>query len=295
MGFFNDIVNPGVILLITATMRGGKSNLASNLIEQAIKLGYNVYTNILFFKYKEIDEAIEEGILKQKKNYYWRKPEEIHIVTKLSELILGLNKTRKNFTILDESQIFFSSKKGVGKDIRYLEGFITQSGKFDTAICFIAQFKSKLGTMLKEDAPTIEFKVFKKSFYNRYFEIWFNPQQSEDNFEDPIKLKTVKHIPPSHYPYDHLAPAGFDIDIDVEEFVNRISKMNSLLVRKQIPFIIKEMLFDQKPIKKKKLSKKELVIDKIKIHPDESNKSIATICKCDESYISKIRKQLDEL
>lgn len=259
MGFLKDVFSPGMLVLITATMREGKSNLVSYLIEQAVPLGYNIYTNMLFFDYNEIEEAIKEEILQQKKEYYRRVPPEVHTVTKLSELILGLYSTKKNITILDEAILIAGSKKGVSKDIRWFEGFITQSGKLDTGVGLIAQAKSKLATLLKEDIPSYEIKIYKISHRNRYAEIWFNPPQSDEEAEESIKISTWEHIPPSHYPYDHLAPAGLDFDLDIEQFINSISKLNSLQVRKQVPRIVKELMFPD--IKKHKPTKKELIMN----------------------------------
>jgi hypothetical protein len=261
MGFLNDTLSPGALLLITATMRAGKSNFANCLIEQLIQSNKNVYANLLYFKKKELDEAIKEGILKQKKEYYRRIPSELKTVTTMTELILGLYSTKNNISVLDEAQLFAGAKKGVSKDIRWFEGFITQSGKLDSATILITQFKSRLGTMLKQDIPTYECKVFKRSFYDRYVEIWFNPPQdiSDPDNEESYLVDTWYDIPPTHYPYDHLAPAGFEIDLDIEGLINRISKLNSLQVRKQIPVIIKEMT--QGTIEKKKLTKKELIMN----------------------------------
>lgn len=281
MSFFDDTLSPGMLLLITATMRAGKTNTASYLIEKAVDLGYNIYTNLLFFTYEEIDEAIKEGILKQKKEYYRRVPPEVKIVTSMSELILGLNSTRKNITLLDEGQLLASAKKGVSKEVRWFEGFMTQIGKFDSSMAIIAQFKSKLGTMLKEDIPSYEIKMHKISFYNRYAEIWFNPPQSDEIEDESHLVSTWRDIPPSHYPYDHLAPAGFEFDLDIEQFINRISKMNSLQVRKEIPIIIEEMVSPEKK-KKKKLSKKELIMNEFY---NESNLKLKGIAKkYDTSY-----------
>lgn len=242
-GFFNEACSPGRLILITATMREGKSNVASYLIEQAIPLGFNVYTNMLFYNMDELDDAISEGILRQKKEHYRRVPPEVHSITTMSELILGINSTRKNFTLLDEALLFANSKKGSSKDIRWFEGLITQIGKFDSCIGLIAQAKSKLATILKEDIPSYELKVHKISFYNRYVEIWFNPGQSgTDENSEPYKVDEWGNIPPTKFPYDTYAPAGFEYDIDMEDFINKISKMKTLVVRKKIPTIIDKMM-----------------------------------------------------
>ena len=296
-GFFSEVLSPGRLLLITATMREGKSNVASYLIENGVPLGYNFYTNMLFYDLDELDEAIAEGILKQKKEHYRRVPPEVHTITTMSELILGINSSRKNITLLDEALLFANSKKGTSKDIRWFEGLVTQIGKFDSSIGLIAQAKSKLATLLKEDIPSYELKVKKISYYNRYVEIWFNPPQSSGDAEDPYKVDERGHIPPTRYPYDTYAPAGFEFDIDMEDFVNKISKMKTLIVRKQIPDIIANMLKDSKKQIQKKRTVKDLIVDMLQEKPDLSDEEIMLNLKqenrkCTIPYINRLKKEI---
>lgn len=296
-GFFNTVLSPGSICLITATMRAGKSNLASYLMEKAIPLGFYIYTNLLFYSMNELKDAIGEGILKQKESYYRRVPPEVNTKTRMSELILGLNSTAKNLSILDEALLYASSKKGATKDMRWFEGYITQSGKFRTATVLIAQAKSKLATLVKQDLPTYELKVFKVSDDNRYVEIWFNPPDDKSGFEEPYKLDTWYNIPATKYPYDTFAPAGFEFDIDMERFINRISKMKTLEVRKKIPDIIQEMQEDREEKNRKKKTVKQSIIEIIQEKPELKNDAIMRFLKeiglkCSESYINKIRKEM---
>jgi hypothetical protein len=294
MSFFSDVFAPGAVVLITATMRAGKSNLASFLIEMGVPLGYHFYTNMLFYDYDEIDNAVAEGILKQKKSYYRRVPPEVHTATAMSEFFLGLNSTRQNISLLDESLLFAASKKGSSRDIRWFEGFITQIGKFRSSIALIAQAKSKLATIIKEDIPSIEFKVFKVSYYHRYAEIWYNPPQSGENAEESYKLDEWDNIPASRYPYDSYAPAGFDYDIDVEALINRISKMKTLQVRKELPRIIDELLH---PVEKpKQMTIKDIITELIQDDPSVENEDIMKHLKemgrhCSNTYINTVRKE----
>ncbi len=279
-------------MLITATMREGKSNLASFLMEKGTDLGYNIKTNMLFFSYEEIEEAIAEGILRQSREWYRRVPPEIETVTTASELILGLHRTRRNITLLDEALLFAGSKKGVSKDIRWFEGLVTQIGKFDSSIALLAQTKSKLATLLREDIPSYELKVFKLSFSNRYVQIWYNSPQSVENAEEPYMVDEWKHIPPSRYPYDHKAPAGFEFDIDMEKFIHRISKLNSLKTRKEVPVIIAEMLEENRKKRQPKKTKREIIEEKIKLHPKETSSAIASLCNCSERHVQRIKQQM---
>lgn len=289
MGFFEDVLSPGMIALITATMRAGKSNIASFLIEMGVPLGYHFYTNLKFYDYDELDEAIKQKILTQEKDWYRRVPPEVHTVDSYSELFLNLILTRPNITIIDEAIVVAGSKKGVSKDIRWFEDFVTQSGKFHTAVVLIAQAKGKLSTLIKEDLPNHEIKMYKISFNNRYAEVWFNPP--EDDPEEPGKLRTWTDVPPSKYPYDHLAPGGFEPDLDIEQFLTRVGKLKSTQVKYEVPIIIQEML--QKNVKKPRITKKQKVKDKILMYPDESNEKIAKVSGCTPRYVQQIRKELN--
>jgi len=293
-GFFSEALSPGKLLLITATMRAGKSSTAGYIIEKGIPLGYNFYTNMIFFDYEEIDEAIDEGILKQKKEYYHRVPQQVHTKTKMSELILGLYQTRKNITLLDEALLFASSKKGSSRDIRWFEGFVTQIGKMNSSIILISQAKSKLATLLKEDIPSYELKVKKISFSNRYVEVWYNPGQNREEGNESRQVDTWYHVPPTHLPYDTLAPAGLEYDIDMERFINSISKLNSLKVRKVIPDMIKKELEEKT---KNGESKKDIIVGLIQDNPDITTGQIME--KLNElglrtavNYITRIKREI---
>lgn len=281
MGFFEDVLSPGMIALITATMRAGKSNMASYLIEMGIPLGYHFYTNMKFYQYDtpEFHEALDEEILTQDKDYYRKVPFEVHTVDSYSELFLGLNQTKQNITIMDEAIVIAGSKKGVSKDIRWFEDFITQSGKFHTAIILISQAKGKLSTLIKEDLPNFEIKMFKISKNNRYAEVWFNPPKNDP--EEPDQKRTWPDIPPSRYAYDHLAPGGFEPDMDIEKFFNMIGKLKSIEVKKKLPAIIEECKLKSKIVLKKK-TKKELIMNEFYNNTNLTMKGLAK--KYDTSY-----------
>ncbi|MBE3086235.1 MAG: hypothetical protein IMZ64_08465 [Bacteroidetes bacterium] len=298
-GFFDSTLSPGQLMLITAPMRWGKSNGASWLMEKGVPLGYDFYTNLLFFEYNEIEEAIQEGILKQEKEYYRRMPPEIHTITTASELICSLYETRKNITVLDEAIFFAGTKRGTSKDLRWFEEFVTQIGKLDSSIILIAQVKSKLATMLKEDLPTYELKIIKLRSGERKIEVWFN-EPGTDEDECCHKRDTWRDIPPSRYPFDTKAPAGFEFDINMEHFINKISKLNSLKVRKEIPRILEELLAEGKKQMYKqpdKENKKDMILDIMQKNVSFSNKEILKAMKargmpCTMSYLTTVKREL---
>jgi hypothetical protein len=279
-------------------MRQGKTNVASWLMEKGVPLGYHFYTNLLFFDYVEIPEAISEGILKQDKSWYRSKPLEIHTVTTASELIRGLYQTRQNITVLDEAIFYAGAKRGTSKELRWLEELVTQIGKLDSSLVLIAQVKSKLAKMLKEDLPTYELKVIKLRTNERKIEVWFNEPGSDED-ECSHKRDTWRHIPPSRYPFDTKAPAGFTFDINMEHFIDRISKLNSLKCRKEIPRILDELLQEAKKMIKNpdKENKHAMLVDLIRDNPDATNEEIIVLTKargmpCTNDYVYKVKREL---
>lgn len=286
-GVINTMLSPGQLLLITGTMRSGKSNTGMFLTEKAIAKNYQIYTNVLFFDLDEIEEAIEEGTLKQKVDWYEQKHQNIHTVTTADELIRGLYNTKRNISILDEAQ--FYARGTNAKIVRWFKEFVTQIGKLKSSMVLLTQVKSELAPMLKSKLPTWEIKTFKISFNNRYAEIWFNPVDRE-----PIHVDTWFHLRPSKYPYDHEAPAMFDFNIDMEKFLTKISKINSVRLRKDnlVIKILDEMLEGKKVFKNDKLTKKEKVLNKISLHPNLDTSAIAVLSDCSQRYVREIKAEL---
>lgn len=290
--FFDDALGSGQLVLITAAMRKGKSNEASNLMQKAVEKGYDVYTNMLFFEEDEIDEAIEQGLLKQPKNHYIKVPRKIHTVTTASDLILGLYSTRKNFTVLDEAMFFAGSKRGTSKDLRFFEEFVTQIGKLDSPLVLIVQVKSKLAMMLKEDLPSFELKIIKLDSGKRNIEIYHN-EPGDMEYKPPVR--TLYGAPPSRLPFDTKSPAGFAFNINMEKFIEKVSKLNSLKIRKEIPRIIDELLSENKG-KKSGETKTDIISDLIEEYPDASNKEILILLfkrgiKSNLSSIGRVRRE----
>ena len=84
--------------------------------------------------------------------------------------------------------------------------------------------------------------VYKITDKRRQADIYFIPPQVGDETEDPILLDEWDFLEPANYPFDTEAPAMFHFDINMEDFLIHISKLNSIQARKQAPIIIGEML-----------------------------------------------------
>lgn len=293
-GFLEVTSSPGQLGHITGAMRQGKTNEAANLMEEAVKIGYDVYTNVLFFENNEIDRAIQERFLKQPRAHYIPMPPQIHTVTKASELILGLYSTRKNITFLDESMFYAGSKRGQSREVRWLEEFVTQIGKLDSSLWLISQVKSRLTMMLKEDLPSYELRVYKLASGKRNVDIYLNTpgydEQHVDSWED---------VPPSHLPFDSTAPAGFLFDLNMEHFIDKISKLTSLKIRDEIPRIVEELLHEGERGKSETgRSKSDVIRSIIESHKKGiTNKEIAVLMakeglRVDLSLIGRIRREM---
>jgi len=85
--------------------------------------------------------------------------------------------------------------------------------------------------MLKKKLPCHEIKVYKRSANNRIADVYFVPPQAGDEAEEPQLVKSWGNLPQTVYPYDHEIPAMFEFDINMEEYLLRISKLNSVQAR----------------------------------------------------------------
>lgn len=290
--FFYDTLSPGQLFEVTGTMRSGKTNFTTFLIERALTHGYHIYTNINFYPENEIDEAKREGILDPDKEYYSVHPN-IHFVTTASDLIIKIYKTKKNLIVLDEAQLYAGSARGNAIMVRWFKEFVTQMGKLRGAMILITQVKSELAVMLKKKLPLHEATIEKRSWDNRIVDIFFVPPQLGDEPEDPICIKQWGNIPPSNLPYDHESPAMFKFDIDMELFLENISKLRTLQVRKKgvVQKIVEDLLVDINE-KKTGLSKTGIAKEIFKVNPKARNIDIAEILNCSTRIIVQAKSQV---
>ena len=230
--FFYDVLSPGQLFEITGTMRSGKSNFTVFIIEKAVARNYHVYTNINFYPEDEIDEAKKEGILNPDREYH-SIHQNIHFVTLANDLIIKVYKTTKNLIVLDEAQLYAGSSRGNAIIVRWFKEFVTQMGKLRASMILIAQVKSELAVMLKKKLPIHEARIEKWSWNNRTVDIFYVPPQIGEDPEPEICVKNWGNIPPTNLPYDHESPAMFKFDIDMEVFLEQISKLRTLQVRRK--------------------------------------------------------------
>ena len=295
-GFFATVLTAGMLLTIWGKMRSGKSNLAASIIERAVDVGYYVYTNIPFFRYEQIEEAIKEGYLLAGIKYR-RLPVEVKTTRTCSELLRGLFATRKNLTVLDEAALFAASSLATSKKVRWLKALIFTIGKLDSSVVMIAQDKGSVIPAIRSSLVSYEIRVIKSSATNRRAEISVMPQELTEAELEPIHIDTWRNLQPTRLSFDSRAPTKFEFDIDIEEFFNKIANFNSLDAIKEAPRILDEML-QQLTIKKKEKgkSKKEIIKEIIQEFPDSTNEDVMFKLKemgtsCTNTYVDIVRRE----
>ena len=61
-----------------------------------------------------------------------------------------------------------------------------------------------------------------------------------------------------------------------------------------VVFIIRRIIREQKEGAKPKVTKREMIEDKLKMHPDESSAAIAALCGCSERHVQQTKKTKSE-
>jgi excisionase family DNA binding protein len=267
-GFIKTIFSEGNVITIIGKMGSGKTDKACLFIEKAVEKGYHCHTNINFFKKQEIDKAIGLGILREGIQYI-EKPYQIHIVTKISELILNLFRYRPNIVLLDEAGLFVSSTEATSKRVRIIKQLTYLIRHLNSSIVFICQSKKSLVPEIREKLVTYQIQIQKKSQDNRVM-VMSKPDIFRDVLgEEYIDFSIIdirQNLPSSKLPYDSKFLPAFKIDIDLDLILNSIAGLNSIGILERGEEIIKNIL------KKQDKFQNFLTIteyaDKHSVHPD---------------------------
>ena len=263
VGFIGFLFAPGRVVTIWGRMGVGKSNYTVLLIEKAIGKFYRVFTNILFFDEEEIETAKKEGLLDPNIEYK-KLPPEVVTVTKISQLLLGLNSMKhKKITILDEASLFGSGMMAKEKKVTWLKELVTSVlRKMDSSLILIAQDKGSVVPMLREELPSIEIRIQENKRTGERIENVFEIPDDYGITQEPKLLDRKRNVPQVTYPFDSRAFAKFKFDLDFDEFLDRAGEYNSLKIRKVLPKIVEELVeeFKQKNVKgEKKIAKKDIM------------------------------------
>ena len=262
--FVSLVFDEGVVSTLFGTPNAGKTNLAVVFMEMLVELGYNVYTNINFFVFSQVSEAIAKHKL-AKGVYYHKKPDEIHIVTSMSGLLIGLLTTEKNVVMLDEAGIFGSSTAATSKKVRSLKELAFIIRHLSAALLLLAQSKGSIVPDLRATLTEFEMRIRMISKWDRMFTVATAIRKMNDiTGEEETVFEVAEgdefhEVPQTMYPFDSKFLPVFDIDIDLTEALKRLGKYNSLDVMEVGAGIVKELareMQDERDYKKKRKEKK---------------------------------------
>lgn len=261
-------------ILVTGSKGDGKTNLAGVIKQTLIDLfGYDIWTNIHYFKFENIQKAKKLGKLSNQSNHiYVPKPEQIHVVKTLSEVIIGLvkNAVYGKIFVLDEAGIHADSSSATSKNTRTIKQLNRIIRHFDCCFIIITQTKGSVPPDLREKDVDYQFKMKKRG--KRYI-LEIGKKKSEvDEFtgEEKISFPTVKKIrvPLCKYPIDGKFPTGFNIDIDLKKALDRLSEVEDSIEmmdgtgKQKILDMIQEKKKEQKYLSTGKYGKKHGVTSK---------------------------------
>ena len=275
--FVSLVFDEGVVSTLFGTPKAGKTNLAVVFMEMLVQLGYTVYTNINFFQFSQIKEAIAKHKL-AKGVYYHKKPDEIHIVTSMSEILIGLLTTEKNVVILDETGIFGSSTAATSKKVRSLKELTFIIRHLSSAIMFLAQSKGSIIPDLRSTLTEFEMRIRMISKWDRMFTVATAVRRMNDiTGEEETVFEVAEgdefhEVPQTMYPFDSKFLPVFDIDIDLTEALKRLGKYNSLDVMEVGAGIVKELAKETQELRDAKKKRQEKKIVKKK-EPSTSTKN----------------------
>ena len=218
-------------ILVTGSKGDGKTNLGSVIQETLVELlGYKTWTNMHFFAPENIAEAIKRKKLANVSGHiYVEKPQQIHVVKSLSEVLLGIvdSVSGGKVFILDEAGIHADSSVAASKSTRTIKQLNRIIRHFECCFIILTQTKGSVPPDLREKDVDYQFKM-KKYRYSYVLEI--GKKSVEPNIftgEDTITFPIVQKIkvPLSKYPVDGKFPTGFNIDINLKEALDRLSEV----------------------------------------------------------------------
>jgi len=272
----------------TITLLGGKgsgkTNMSAVFMKDLVEYGYQCFTNIHFFKLDDVGKAINQHKLKSGIDYKM-KPSQIHVVSSLSELLLGLCSKGKKVVFIDEAGI--SVATGVTKSTKQMVQLAYILRHFDACIVFIAQTRGSLPPDIREKLCDIEMETgYARQDGKRYriitlsrTEIAMDDYNNKyTNFIPFDKLITI----PTDIPFDSNYPTGFDVDMKLETVLKELSKLgNSMEVEKHGRAVIQRLIPPEPPEPKPDID------DLLKFYVDGSMtaKEIATKCKVTEMTV----------
>ncbi len=259
-------------LLMVGSKGSGKTNAAAVFMETLVNLGYEIWTNVHFFKKENIELAIEKKKLTKLNGHVYRtKPPEIHIASKLSDTLLGIvNSTSGGKAVfLDEAGIHASSSRATSKETNTIKDLNKIIRHFESCFVLLAQVEGDVPPNLRDKDCDYQLQMRKYSWTKRKLDIGVKREIKNDNTgKKYIDFPTARSffVPLSHYPCDGKFPTGFSIDINLKEALDRLSEIEDsieIMDKGRGEEVIRELIEETKLTEKKpidKISKKELIM-----------------------------------
>lgn len=226
-----DIFGEDKTILVTGSKGEGKTNLAGVIKQTLVEiLGKAVWTNIHYFKIENVEKAKQIKKLADKPGHvYIPKPELIHVIKNLSEVILGIVESvlEGKVFVLDEAGIHADSSNASSKSTRTIKQLNRIIRHFDCCFIIITQTKGSVPPDLRKNDVDYHFRI-KKTRQGYILEIGKKKVETDEfTGEEKISFPTIKKIrvPLCKYPLDGKFPTGFKIDIDLKETLDRLSEV----------------------------------------------------------------------
>ena len=172
-------------ILMIGSKGNGKTNAASVFMETLVEdLGYEIWTNIHFFDYKNVGIAIKRKKLPHSPegHTYVEKHPRIHVVSKLSEVLHGTidSGPRGKAFFLDEAGIHASSGRALSKSTNTIKDLNKIIRHFESCFILIAQMEGDVPPNLREKDCDYRFdmrKISKDQIPDmakiQYITLWF--------------------------------------------------------------------------------------------------------------------------
>lgn len=244
-GNIEKLFHEGNVITIIGYPGSGKTDKIVMLMERAVKYGFHSHTIINFFDLGNVKKAIETGKLRKGVTYL-KKPDEIHVVKKLSDLLLGLFEYEKNIVVLDEAGLFVSSTQATSKRVRQLKQLTYIIRHLNACIVFVCQSKNSLVPELRSTLVTHQLQIKKISENNRMMIVSKPVPHVNDEGEEVLDFipsgPPIVHLPSSQLAYDSKFLPSFKIDIDLNELLDDLADLDSVEVIEQGKIAVRKQI-----------------------------------------------------
>lgn len=283
-------------ILMVGSKGNGKTNTASVFMEDLIDLDYEIWTNIHFFKYKNIPTALKKNKLPKKEGHtYIEKPPQVHIINNLSQMLLGIVNSgpRGKAVFLDEAGIHASSSRATSRETNTIKDLNKIIRHFESCFVLLAQVEGDVPPNLREKDCDYRFEMRKRR--GEYIlEIGIKKEmKDEDTGKKFIDFPVIKkfQISLSKYPYDGKFPTGFDIDLNLKQVLDKLSEVEDsveIMDKGMGKKIIEDMLKNGKKKKQLKTTTKDMVKTEFYNDTDLSLKGLANKYKTSYQNVKNI-------